>query len=110
MQSKAEQQHDVEAGCASYDPRSEGAVKVWVAATRLYAQDAITAASGRRNVDGGQALRDLRSHDQRLLRTLCEPLGADPEAVTRAIEKCIARGEGAGIQSRPKRKRQAKAA
>lgn len=102
---------DDDAGCWGYDPRAEGAVKVWIAATRLYAQDAITAALGRRNTDGGQALRDLRSPSQRYLRTLCAPLGADVEAVTRMIEKCIADGEGAGIRAKPRtHKRKPKAA
>ena len=97
---------DDDNGCGGYDPRAEGEVRVWVAAMRLYAQDAIVAALGRQSADGGRALRDLRSVEQRQLRTLCRPLDADPEAISRAIEKCIARGEGAGI----KPKRQAKAA
>lgn len=108
MEREIERQHDVDAGCGGYDPRSEGAVKMWVAAMKLYAQDAITAAINRYNADGGRALRDLRSIDQRSLKTLCEPLAADPEVVTRAIEKCIARGYGAGIAEKPKPKRQPK--
>lgn len=110
MEREIERQHDVDAGCAAYDTRSEGAVKMWIAAVKLYAQDAITAALDRYNADGGRALRDLRSIDQRSLKALCEPLAADPEAVTRAIEKCIARGYGAGITEKPKPKRQRKAA
>lgn len=102
---------DDDAGCGGYDPRAEGAVQMWIMAIKIYAQDALTAAIGRRNVDGGQALRDLRSTEQRYLRTLCEPLAADPEAVTRMIERCIADGEGAGIRAKPrKHKRQPKAA
>lgn len=104
MQSQAEQQHDVDAGCGGYDPRSEGAVKMWVAAMKLYAQDVLTAALGRQNADNGRALRDLRS-EQRQLRILCEPLGADVEAVARAIEKCVARGYGAGIPVKPQRRK-----
>jgi hypothetical protein len=110
MQSKALQQHDTDAGCYAYDPRATGEVRVWIAAIRLYAQDAITAAFGRNPPDAGRALRDLRSIDQRSLKTLCEPLAANPEVVTRAIEKCIARGYGAGIAEKPKPKRQRKAA
>lgn len=102
MQSKALQQHDVEAGCGGYDPRSEGAVKMWIAAIRLYAADAMIAAWGRKNEDNGKAFRDLRG-EQRYLKKLCEPLSADVEAVARAIEKCIARGEGAGIKTIPRR-------
>lgn len=110
MEREIERQHDVDAGCAAYDARSEGAVKMWIAAVRLYAQDAITAAFGRNPPDAGRALRDLRSIDQCSLKALCEPLAADPEAVARAIEKCIARGYGAGITEKPKHKRQPKAA
>jgi hypothetical protein len=102
MQSKAERQHDVEAGCGGYDPRSEGEVRLWIAAIKLYVQDVMTASLGRQNDDNGKALRDLRG-EQRYLTTLCEPLGADVEAVARAIEKCIARGEGAGIKTIPRR-------
>nr|WP_298059831.1 hypothetical protein [uncultured Halomonas sp.] len=98
---------DDDNGCGGYDPRSDGAVRLWVAATRLYAQDALIASLGRTSADGGRALRDLRSLDQRQLRTLCEPLGADVEAVARAIEKCIARGEGAGIKAKKQRKKAA---
>lgn len=106
MQSKAERQHDVNAGCAPYDPRSEGCVKLWIAAVKLYASDCITAANGRYNVDDGRALRDLRSDEQRYLHILCEPLGADAEAVARAIEWCIAENCGAGLhkpRSKPAR-------
>ncbi|MGO2383084.1 hypothetical protein [Halomonas hibernica] len=102
MESETEPQHD--AGCAAYDPRSEGAVKMWIAAVKLYAQDVLTAALGRQNADNGRALRDLRS-EQRQLRILCEPLGADVEAVARAIEKCVARGYGAGIPVKPQRRK-----
>lgn len=102
MQSKALQQHDVNAGCGGYDPRSEGAVRLWIAAVKLYTQDVMVAALGRQNEDNGKALRDLRG-EQRYLKTLCEPLGADVEGVARAIEKCIARGEGAGIETIPRR-------
>lgn len=98
---------DDDSGAGGYDPRSDGAVRVWVAAMRLYAQDALIASLGRQSADGGRALRDLRG-SQRQLRRLCDPLGADPEAVARAIEKCIARGYGAGIQ--PKSKPKSKAA
>ncbi|MGQ7254876.1 hypothetical protein [Vreelandella titanicae] len=71
---------------------------------KLYAQDVMTAALERQNFDNGRALRDLRG-EQRQLGTLCEPLGADIEAVARAIEKCIARGYGAGIPARKKRRK-----
>lgn len=104
MEREIERQHDVDAGCGGYDHRSEGAVKMWVAAMKLYAQDVMTAALERQNFDNGRALRDLRG-EQRQLRTLCEPLGADVEAVARAIEKCIARGYGAGIPVRPQRRK-----
>ena len=98
---------DDDSGAGGFDPRSEGAVRVWVAAVRLYAQDALVASLGRQSADSGRALRDLRSTEQRQLRTLCEPIGADPEAVTRAIEKCIAAGEGAGIRAKKQRKQAA---
>lgn len=104
MEREIERQHDVDAGCGGYDPRSEGAVKMWIAAVKLYAQDVMTAALGRQNFDNGRALRDLRG-EQRQLRTLCEPLGADVEAVSRAIERCVARGYGAGIAATPQRRK-----
>lgn len=97
---------DDDTGAGGFDPRSDGAVRVWVAAVRLYAQDALVASLGRTSADSGRALRDLRG-SQRQLRTLCEPIGADPEAVTRAIEKCIAAGEGAGIRAKKQRKKAA---
>lgn len=97
---------DADNGCGGYDPRSDGAVRLWVAATRLYAQDALIASLGRQSADNGRALRDLRG-SQRQLRTLCEPLGADVEAVARAIEQCIKAGEGAGIKAKKQRKKAA---
>ncbi|NOG32876.1 hypothetical protein HLB35_15890 [Halomonas sp. TBZ9] len=100
---------DDDSGCGAVAPQAEGSVQLGIAAVKLYAADAITAAIGRRNTDGGQALRDLRSSNQRYLRTLCEPLGADVEAVSRMIERCIKDGEGAGVRAKP-RKHQAKAA
>lgn len=101
---------DDDTGAGGFDPRSDGAVRMWVAATRLYAQDALIASLGRQSADNGRALRDLRG-SQRQLRRLCDPLAADVEAIARAIEKCIARGEGAGIRAKPRKvKRQPKAA
>lgn len=102
---------DHDAGKQPITNGTESAVALWLAAGKLYAADALAAASpGRQCRDGGEALRDLRG-SRRMLGRLCEPLDADPEAVARAIEKIIQSGKGAGAWApRPDKRRPAKAA
>lgn len=102
---------DDDTGKAGTMPEAETCVRMWIAAVRWYTIDALSAANpGRKAADGGEALRDLRS-GYRMLARLCEPLGADAEAMARAIEKIITRGYGAGMHPpRPKRQRKREAA
>lgn len=103
---------DYSAGKAAFMPEAEPCARVWTAAALLYAGDALAAAQGKADKwrDRGQALRDLRGN-QRMLARLCEPIGAEPEAVARAIEAIIERGHGAGLHPpRPKRQRKREAA
>jgi hypothetical protein len=103
---------DYDHGKAATMPAATECTRLWIEATKLYAADALAAAQGKADKwrDRGQALRDLRGN-QRMLARLCEPLGADVEAVARAIETCIERGHGAGLHPskprRPKRKQEA---
>lgn len=88
---------DYDHGCGPFTPEAEPCIRLWVQTARWYAIDALAAATpGRKASDGGEALHDLR-HGRAILGRLCEPLGADSDAMARAIEKIITRGYGAGM-------------
>lgn len=79
---------DFDGGRWAHDPRLEPIIKMYAAAARLYAADVISQDRRGKAQDGGRAWNDFRGQ-QLMLKTLCAPLGVNPEAAARQVQRAL---------------------
>lgn len=101
---------DYDAGKSPILAESEACANMWVAALKLYFDDCMRCACGAKSekVEGEVAHRDLFG-SQNMLRRLCRPIDANPEAVAQAMQRQVKAKTGRP-KTGPKRQRKAKAA
>lgn len=79
---------DFDGGRWAYDPRIEPVIRMYAAAAKLYALDVIAFRRRKHPPDGGSAWNDFHG-EQFMLKTLCRPLGVNPEAAARQVQRAL---------------------